>query len=579
MRQREQSTFWSLVGALPCVAGMALGCSGVIGESTPGSNGTPGGVNRPGTTNPGQGQGELPPDGLPAGGLRRLTTVQYMNSVRDLLGDGLKLPAELDSDLVTPDGVSFSNAGAFLVTTSRLGVQRYEDAARALADTVFADAARTKALVGCTPASAQDPCVSAFITRFGRSALRHPLSDAEIATYMGVVTAGEKELGSATEGLHYAVEAILQSPQFIYRVEVGQPDPAAARPGRVRFDNYEIATRMSYLLVDSTPDPALLDAAARGDVATPEGIGQEVQRLFALPQARTAMTRFFDELLRLDEVASLGKDPMVFPSFTPSVATAMRDQIQQTIDGLLWTKKGDLLDLLTTRDTFINQDLAPIYGMSNVSGASFVPATFAADGPRAGLLTMAGILSLEARRTRTSPTLRGLFVRDVLLCRPLPPPPPSVDPNFAPTPAGAGPETMRVKLVRHRKDAVCAGCHSAMDPIGLALEHFDGVGAYREKDGDLPLDVTGTLSGLDGPDVNFDGARALADALRAEPLTEACAARHFANHALGRDIDQTLALEALITAFRSGGHRLLDLVVAVAANDAFRFADPPKEAP
>jgi hypothetical protein len=577
MRKREASTFSSFVGALPFIAGLALGCNGVVGEATTGSDGTVGGINnRPGTMNPG---GQQASDRLPAAGLRRLTTIQYMNSVRDLLSDGLKLPSELDSDLVTPDGVSFSNAGAFLVTTSRLGVQRYEDAARALGDAMFGDAARTKALVGCTPTSSQDPCVLAFITRFGRSALRHPLSDAEIATYMGVVTAGEKELGSATEGLHYAVEAMLQSPQFIYRVEVGQPDPAAAKPGRVRFDNYEIATRMSYLLVDSTPDAALLDAAGRGDVATPDGIRREGERLLALPQARTALMRFFNELLRLDEVATLGKDPMLFPSFTPSVATAMRDQIQQTIDGLLWTKKGDLLDLLTTRDTFINQDLAPTYGLSAVTGASFVPVTLAADGPRAGLLTMAGILSLEARRTRTSPTLRGLFVRDVLLCRPLPPPPPSVDPNFAPTPAGVGPETMRDRLVRHRKEAACAGCHGAMDPIGLALEHFDATGRYREKDGDLPLDVTGALSGLDGPDVTFDGARELADALRAEPLAEACAARHFANHALGRDIDQTLALEALVSAFRSGGHRLSDLVLAVATSDAFRFADPPAEAP
>src|SRR5262249_47490781 len=154
----------------------------------------------------------------------------------------------------------------------RLGVQRYEDAARAFADAVFADPARTKTLVGCAPANAQDPCVRSFISRFGRSAFRHPLSDAEIATFMGVVTAGEMELGTVTEGLHYAVEAMLQSPQYIYRVELGHPDAAAVKPGRLRLDDHEVATRLSYLLLDSTPDTTLLDSAGRGGLSTPDGI-------------------------------------------------------------------------------------------------------------------------------------------------------------------------------------------------------------------------------------------------------------------------------------------------------------------
>jgi hypothetical protein len=494
--------------------------------------------------------------------LRRLTSTEHRNLLLDLLG------APLPPTPVAPDTdpYLFPRIGATTDAYSDLALQQLDTAARTAAAAVFDDPARREALVGCAPAAvAGDACVNSYLAAFGRRAWRRPLTADELASAEGVVI--DAALGDVWEGLQAATAAILQAPSFVYHVSVGTPDPAV--PGLARATGYEVADRLASLLWASGPDDALLDAAAAGRLDTAAGVAAEARRLLDQPRARDAVLDFFVHWLALDEVPAITRD--AYPGFSPAVASAMATESLLVVDDLVWRRDADVRQLLTTRRTFLNAPLAAYYGVDapGASEVAFAPVKLPDDGPRAGVLTFGAFLTTFAHQTQTSPTLRGKFVRERLLCGTVPPPPPGVSTDL---PVDQTAATLRERLEAHRANPACSGCHAAMDPPGLTFEGFDAAGAYRTTENGAPIDTRGELDG-----VTLADPIALGEALAVDDRVPRCVVRQVFRHAHGRvdNVDDRPAIDALEAAFIEGGHRFRPLLLALVTDESFRtFAVP-----
>ncbi|MET0284450.1 MAG: DUF1592 domain-containing protein [Polyangiales bacterium] len=545
-------------------------CLSVIGATLPGCSGTIGGPSLGGDAPlPSE---DAPPGSLPTapggGGaqtkgfkpaavaLRKLTVHQYENTVDDLFGVQLELP-ELEPD-TSING--FFSIGAARATISPSAAEKFESAAFALAEAALDEAHRQK-FVGCTPSGTTDAgCTEAFVARFGQRAFRRPLASDEIARYAALASQAQAALGDFHAGLQFAVAGILQSPHFLFRIELGKDQGG----GTVAFDDYELATRLSYLLWNTTPDDALLTAASKGELTTPAGLNTQAERLLADPRAKTALDNFHAERLALEEIDLVDKASTVLPAgFDDTLKTAMKDDVLDTIEDFTFGANTDFRDLFTTRVAFVNSPLAELYGLPATSkGRVELPA----DGPRAGLLGKAVFLSTYAHQDGTSPTKRGKFIRERLLCTAIPAPPPEVS-TVLPEPNANAP-TMRERLAVHNQVASCAGCHKLMDPLGLSLEHFDAVGRWRKDDKGHALDVTGNVNGSD-----FEGPLELAELLRDDESAVECVARQLYRYATAHveSSGEEPAVQATIEAFAASGYKFTSLLRAVVASDGFRF--------
>lgn len=517
--------------------------------------------------------GELPTTGEPTGTggeqadpfepaepvLPRLTLGQYRNTIAALLGPDLPGP-QLEPDT---NPYLFYNIGAASTFLSELGVQQYEEAADLLSRAVFDDPARREALVGCVPAAPADACVQDFLTTFGRRAYRRPLTLEERGRWLGI--ADQLATGDPWRGLQFAVAGILQSPHFLYRVELGEPDPGD--PTRLRFTGWEMATRLSFLLWNGPPDDLLLDAAERGDLVTDAGLVAEAERLLEDPRARLALQEFFAQYLDLARLDHVSRDLARWPKFSPSMTASMRTEVQLLVDDLVHRSDSDIRRLFSTRNTFVNAELAALYGVAaeGATPVTFVPVELPDTGPRAGILTLGAFLTMNAHETITSPTNRGKYLRERVLCEVIPPPPGDVNTDLGEDTAEA--QTVREKLEQHQKDPTCAGCHSVLDPPGFLFEHFDSIGGYRTLDNGYPIDATGNL---DGKPLN--GARDLAEALRTDPRVGRCIVNQLYRHATGRlpDLSELPALKKLETRFIASDHRFRQLLLDLVVSEAFR---------
>jgi hypothetical protein len=502
-------------------------------------------------------------------GLRRLTAPQYANALHELLGASVEVPDARPQDDVPRFGLS--NVSAHEATFSSADIEQLEAAAVSTVRSVFSVPAKRLALIGCAPENVDDPCVSAFLSKFGRRAFRRPLTTDELSTFQQFTQdAAATFQNVAWRGLEYAVVGFLQSPSFLYQVATGTTAQEGAVASLV-FTEHELAARLALFLWDSIPDEALVQATDRGDLATPAGIRAQALRMLEDPRAREPVIRMFRELYGLDSLEVLSKDTSVYPAANQGLFSAMKTEIEQVLVDVIFTRRADFQEIFTTRSTFANGELAQLYGASGVSGSEFVPVTLPADGPRAGLLGFGGILALGSREARTSPTLRGLFIREVLLCAGVPPPPPEVEDSLPPEPSGT-PQTARERLEIHRTSPSCSGCHSLMDPPGLALEHFDGIGAWRSDDRGLALDATGAIG-----DRSFDGLVELGQVLRGSPQVTECLVRQLYRHATGHEEEtgEQAVIDDLTTKFVGSGHQLLELMADIVASDGFRFTRAP----
>lgn len=492
--------------------------------------------------------------------LHRLGVDELQNTLSDLLGP-LTLRAELEPDTALK---GFSSIGATELTIANTTAEKLEATALEAAQQVFADEKRRKALLGCAPGAIDDPCVQAFIARFGRRAFRRPLADDERAQMSTLAVDLARSLGDVNEALSYLTAAFLQSPHFVFRVEIGAPDPAV--PGRLRYTGYEMASRLSYALWRSMPDDELLAAADEGALATREGVDLAAERMIASPRFRPSLRRFFSENLSLDRLSTLSKEPSVYPQLTPTLKKAMRAELERRFDDLVFTEDGDYRDLLDGRTTFVDAELAKLYGIAGVRGTALTRVELPADGLRAGILGSAALLAIQATATDTSPTRRGKFIRGQILCQEVSPPPAGT--NFALSPVDAN-KTMRERLTVHRTSPSCAGCHARLDPLGLAFENFDGIGAFRATDRGMPIDASGTLDGEP-----FTGPVALLALLRAHPASARCVVRQLYRFASGHQEtdDEERLFDGLTRAFAASGYRLPALMRALVTSDGFRFA-------
>jgi hypothetical protein len=350
----------------------------------------------------------------------------------------------------------------------------------------------------CRPSAAaeEQQCAEDIVRTLARRAYRRPVTEADVDELMPFYEMGRAE-GSFDLGVQFALERLLVSPQFLYRVERDAPG-AAAFP----VTDIELASRLSFFLWSSIPDDELLAAAESGSLREPATLRARVQRMLADPRSESMVTNFAAQWLFLRDVAVKDPDIFLFPDHDVSLRAALERETELFVDSV-FRGGGSVLELLTAKHTFVNERLAKHYGIPHVQGSHFRRVELGEGSRRAGLLGQGSILTVTSYATRTSPVLRGKYVLDNLLASPPPPPPPDVPSLATEDEHDGAPLTMREAMIRHRADPVCASCHAKMDPIGFALEHFDAVGRWRDEDAGAPIATAselpdGTL--LDGPE-------------------------------------------------------------------------------
>jgi hypothetical protein len=492
--------------------------------------------------------------------MARLTATQLRNTVLDLLGGPLPdppLPADTNPYL-------FFSIGAASTSVAESDVQRLEEAADAFAERIFDDPARRLTLLGCTPAQPGDACVASFLQSFGQRAYRRPLQPDEQARWLQVSV--DLADGDPWTGARLVVQGLLQSPHLLYRVELGEPDPAD--PALTRLTAWELASRLSYLLWNTTPDDALLTAAASGELHTTDGLSIQIDRLLADPRARTAVQDFFAQYLDLGRLDRVTRDATAYPQFSPGLLRAMRTEVELVVDDLVFRRDTDVRKLFSLERTYVNDALAALYGLDapGATEVTFVPAALPADGPRAGLLTLGAFLTMNAHEVDTSPTLRGKYLRERVLCATVPAPPDDVDLELPEAGSGEA-RTLRERLEQHRVNPNCAGCHAFIDPPGYLFEHFDAIGGYRTLDAGHPIDSSGDLDGTPLAD-----AKALAAVLADHPQVGRCMVKQLHRHAQGRldTTDEWVLLDELHTDFAASGFRFTALLRALVMHPTFR---------
>ena len=497
----------------------------------------------------------------PASQLRRLTESQYRSVIADIFGPDIKVVGRFEPDLRI-DGLQAVGTSAVSVTAA--GLEQYEGLARNIAAQVTDEQHRAK-LVGCEPSAVDKDgaaCARRFIEHVGPQLYRRPLAAVEITALTKETVSAAGTLGSFHAGLAATLSGMLTSPEFLFRVD----RPA---PSRRSVDAWSKASRLSFLLWNTTPDQALLNDAANGALDTQAGLAKAVDRMIASPRFEQGVRAFFTDYLRLDGMDELAKDTLIYPAFSRTVATALREQTLRTINRLLVEQKGDYRDLFTTRAIAMNRSLGPIYDIP-VAKADWYIHEFPQGDPRAGLLTHASLLSQHSHPGRTSPTLRGVALREIFLCEKIPAPPANV--NFAVVQNVDNPtlKTTRARLQAHLDDEECASCHRKTDPLGLGLEQFDGAGQFRKVEHDETIDVTG-----DFEKQAFDGAAALGRLFHDNPRVSSCLVQSAWRYAHGRNPADTDSADIarLDQNFSTGGYRFTALMRAIALDPAF-FAMP-----
>ncbi len=500
----------------------------------------------------------------PTAVLRRLTHSQYNNTVRDLLGD-LTAPASQFPPEDYVNGFKNQYQGQSL---SPLLVEAYSASAERLARNAFR-AADSHALIPCEPSP---DCRAKFVRAFGLKAFRRPLDPGEQKRYEALA-ARETDL---RKGAQLVVEAMLQSPNFVFRLEETS-DPS--------WNSYATASRLSYALWDTMPDARLLESAARGELSTPQGVEKAARRLLADARARQALDEFVSQWLRFDRALTASRDGRRFRRFNRETALAMTEEARRFISYLVWDGRN-FMDLFTADYGFVNADLARIYGVP-APAKDFDRVPFPPESERAGVLGQALFLTLTAKPEETSPTARGLFVREQFLCQHVPDPPPGVNTNLPPV-TDAKPETNRERLAAHVSNPVCSSCHNLIDPIGFGFEKFDAIGARQEKlkllffpdpHGpnrrsppkalELPLDSTGFVAGI--PDAKFSSPRELGAVLARTPQCEECMVKQYFRYTAGRletPADRPL-LRQVFEDFRDSQFRFQEMMISLVRSREF----------
>lgn len=501
--------------------------------------------------------------------VRRMSQEQYANSIAYIFGRDIDVGTPF-APLPRTDGLIAAGASKAGVTAGEL--QQLQRSAQMIAAQVLDKGnieqktpSRRNYLVPCKPASETGPddaCATQFLQHVGRLLFRHPMQQARVTELVAKANQGATDLHDFYAGLAPALEGLLMDPKFLLIADMTEPDPDHS--GKRRLDGYSLASRLSFFLWNAAPDDQLLNAAESGEIHDPKTLQKIVDSMLASSRLEDSVWAFFDDMFGFEGFDNLAKDPTVYPVVTGATLKDAREQTLRTVIDQLITRKGDYRDLFTTRDTFISPALATVYQVP--TGPGWLPYEFPENSQRTGFLTQISFLTLYAHPARSSPTLRGKGLREKLLCQVVPPPPPNVDFSLLENPK-ADYKTQRDRVNAHLHEPACAGCHKLTDPMGLALEHFDGSGRYRATEKGNPIDTSGNLDGTSFTDVN-----GLAQALHDHPSLTSCLVKRMYSYGAGGPTApaERPLLTYLNHRFAETGYKVPDLMRMIALG----FAQP-----
>ncbi len=536
---------WGIVGVSLLSLGV-LGCEQT--PSKPGPQGTAGGPNMPQScevANPG-----------PAP-LHPLTRFQYDNAVRDLLGDTTR-PAQVFPPENEVDGYrTYASANV----ANPLLVESYLTAAENVAAQAVAE--RLPEVAPCAAEQDKAACGPAFVASFAARAFRRPATEAELAPLQLLFSSGQQE--GYAKGVELVVQAVLQAPQFLYRVDGLKA--ATAETGAIALGGYELAGRLSFALWGSVPDADLLAAAGAGRLTTPADVEREARRLLDDQRARDIVRDFSEQWLGLARLnGAVREGAEVEPNV---LSQSLRQSLDQYLDDSYFGTAGTFEKLFTAPRVWVNATLSPLYG-GLAPAAEFEPQMM--PDPRAGLLTQPGMMALLSHSDQSAPVIRGVFVRERILCEPVPPPPPDVN-AVAPDPDPSA--TTRERFRQHTEQDACSGCHKLIDGIGFGFERYDQLGRYRAVENGLDVDESGEVvamleEGLDGP---FAGAVELSERIAQSPKARDCLVSNWYRYTFGRQeqAEDSCSVAQVQERFRASEGNLKELLVALTQTDAFLY--------
>jgi len=499
----------------------------------------------------------------------RLSHEQWENSVADLIGydQPSGKSASFPKDPQTA-GFLFDNDGASLQVVQALWTA-YQRAAEEVAADVMGNPTLLAALL---PPDAGDPTARArsFIETFGRRAYRRPLTPSEVDDMMVVhqaAPANNSAVPAFEAGIEQVISAFLQSPLFLYRVEQSVTKDSS---GAIPLTGFEQASRLSYLILNSMPDDALLDAAAQGKLATAEGVEAEARRLLKTPRASQTVTRFFQALLDVQKWTKINPLPTQFPDAPNGYADLARQENEKFIQYLFGSGAG-YREVLTSNETFVNQDLAKIYGLSGSFGSGFEKVSLDPT-QRRGVFTQLGFLAANATSVDPDPIHRGAFLARRVACLPL-----SAPPNMVPPlpPAGDSSNRQNVEAHTEQPDSVCATCHSTkINPLGFPYEHYDAIGKWRTDDNGHPID-SATTPLINGEPTPVADALELADAFAASQMTHECYTKRWIEYAFNRKgMAEDVGVVRYLAEESVKGMGIEEMLVQLVTTRAFRSRSP-----
>jgi hypothetical protein len=556
--------------------GQVVGTNGSGGTGGTGSPGNPGNPGTPGAPGTGGSPGTPPTTGAVPDNckgdevpgprrLRLLTRTEYASTVADLLG----IPAPQVDNLPVESVVDgFDNNASAQVVTSR-HMDEYLATSEKLALQALT---QSKGKILTCPATTPG-CDRMFVTSFGRRAFRRPLADVEVTRYMALFDPGTTG-GNFDKGMELVLRAMLASPNFLYRSEVGE----RAADGTFKLTGYEVATALSYFFWGSMPDDPLLAAASTGALDTPAGVETQARRLLMDPRSRANVGAFFRQWLADAGFQFTNKDLAVYPRFNDRIRNAMIAEQDAFVGYVVFDGPGGYKDLFTADYVFVNDVLAPFYGMTAVAGPTMVKTALPpGERTRGGLLTLGAVVGMHAHSNESSPVRRGAFVRERLLCQTLPQPPQNL--NIVP-PGLDKSLTTRERFARHSSDPACAICHKLIDGLGFAFERYDGVGAYRTEENGKPISAAGEIRGIEQLNADtlatFDGPIQLGGLLAASPNAQSCLARQLFRYARGGENGEkdACAIKKLQAAFTASGLNVKQLLLETVKQKSFLTRSP-----
>jgi hypothetical protein len=504
--------------------------------------------------------------------LRHLSQVEYLNTVRDLLND-----TSLTTDDVPPES-PIGNFDTFPFPVPDVVGATGANAYAALATTLATNAAgKIGTLLSCKPTAgntaSESACLTTFLNTFGLNAYRRPLTATEVSGFQALYQTGRTTLALDFNGaIGLLIEEMLQSPGVLYHWEEGPSKTVhdSTNPNVIQLDPYALASRLSYYLTSTMPDQTLLAAAAAGQLSTPDQVTAQAKRLLQSSSAGSAVENFFEQLFQVTNLPSVSKDPTAYPNYTGPLETAMDTEFRTFFSSNVLKGSGLFSDLLTSKSSVANADLAAVYGLSGITGSALQPVTL--DANRAGFLTLPAFLAVNGASNDSNGIYRGHAVFMQVLCHALTPPMNVMIPTPDPPMPG---QTMRQVLDVHGSQACAKSCHGLMDPFGFAFENYDGIGAYRTTDNGAPVNAVTAVT-LDGTMQTVNNGVELATLLSKSTEARQCFATQWLRYAVGRPdtADDAASIGDAYNAFATNNFNVRDLLVGIAASRTFRFRTP-----